>query len=152
MPRGGPRSNKPTSLKVLHGTARPDRINGDEPKPQPIAGDKPASMDYYAEKAWDYLAPKLEKLGVLTEIDGPLFALFCEAYGRWERARRRLQAAMKTGDNDKIRQAEVSVEKAEQSARLLAGEFGIGAAARSRLSVETEQEEDAFEAFLKGNE
>ena len=151
MPRGGPRSNKPTSLKVLHGTARPDRVNENEPKPRPVSGEKPAAMDYYAEKAWDYLAPKLEKLGVLTEIDTLLFAMFCEAYGRWERSRRRLKDTMKAGDNDDIRRVEISVEKAEQSVRLLAGEFGIGAAARSRLSVQGEQEEDAFEAFLKGD-
>ncbi len=151
MPRGGPRNTKPTSLKVLQGTDRPDRVNENEPKPRPVVGERPPAMDHYARKAWDYLAPKLEKLGVLTEVDTPLFALFCEAYARWERSRRRLAKLKFSDDLVFIRKAEISVENAEKSVRLLAGEFGIGAAARSRMNVNTDQEEDAFEAFLGGS-
>ncbi len=151
MPRGGPRRNKPTSLKILQGTDRPDRVNENEPKPRPVAGERPSGMDYYAKQKWDYLAPRLERLGVLTEIDGDLLEAYCRAYARFRRANLRLEKAAKSDADMDWRKLEISVEKAEHSMRLLAGEFGMSASSRSRLSVNTEQEEDAFEAFLSGN-
>jgi phage terminase small subunit len=46
-------------------------------------------------------------------------------------------------DIELIRKAEISVEKAEQSVRLLGNEFGLTPAARSRIDVPLEAANDA---------
>lgn len=149
MPRGGPHNRKPTALKVLRGTDRPDRQPVNEPKPRPIAPEMPAALDRWAKRCWKYNAPILERLGLLTEADRDVFAAYCRAYGRYEKANRRLARVEREhpDDIDVIRKAEVSVEKAEHAMRLLAGEFGLTPAARGRLSVAPEVNDDD-EAFF----
>lgn len=152
MPRGG-WNRKPTALKVLQGTARPDRLPENEPKPRPIAPALPRGLSSAARRLWRELAPKLEKLGLLTETDGPLFEALCEAWARYQEARRRYRRVIRAVDPvngmTTIRKAEVSVEKAEAALRMLAAEFGLTPASRGRLDVAAEpSEDDAFEAFL----
>ena len=79
------RPYKPTQLRTLeggrsHSLPQPDAI--DEPKPVPIAGRVPTDIDSQAKKVWRVLAPKLEKLGLLTEVDGDLFAGLCQTRSR----------------------------------------------------------------------
>ena len=52
-----------------------------------------------------------------------------------------------------VRLAEISVEKGEQSFRLLANEFGLSPAARNRLRyhLPMPNEDDEFEDFLSGD-
>lgn len=156
MPRGG-HNAKPLKLKVLQGTARPDRIREGEPKPRPIAPRMPRGLDPFARRAWRRLAPTLERLGLLGEADGEMFTALVRAWARLEGAERRLQqivSAAATGaltdeQAGRIRRAEISVEKTEHAFRLLAAEFGLTPAARSRLNISTPAtEEDDFEAFL----
>ncbi len=94
MPRGG-QNRKPSNLKLVQGTFRPDRASGDEPKPRPLVPDPPPGMDYYALRAWRRLAPILERLGLLTEADTEMFISLCDAWGRLERARRRLKMVLR---------------------------------------------------------
>jgi len=39
-----------------------------------------------AKAVWRLLVPKLEALGVLTDIDGNAFARYCDAWARWKSA------------------------------------------------------------------
>lgn len=140
MPKGGPRTGKPTALKILQGTARPDRIKKGEPKPVPLAPDPPAWLDRVAKATWRKYAPMLERLGLLTEADGESLAAYCAAVSRYVAATKRLKKVTRESPDDieTIRKAEVSVEKAEQSMRLLGNEFGLTPAARSRIDVSPE--------------
>ena len=145
MPKGG-HNKKPSNLKVLHGTDQPCRTNENEPKPKSATvGKAPSGMDTYARKAWERLVPVLEPLEMLTEADIETFTILCNAYGRYERSIRRLKKVEKQVDHlediDVIRKAEVSVEKAEQAYRMLAIEFGLSPASRSRISVGTKAKE-----------
>lgn len=147
MPKGGVRNKKPTQLKVLQGTARSDRMNPKEPKPRPIAPEPPRGMGKYAKEMWRRQAPILERLGLLTEVDGEMFCVLCEAWERYCRSLRQLRQVHKAVKNQEIteameliRKAEISVEKAEQSFRLLSNEFGLSPASRSRLSVEVKDD------------
>lgn len=148
------RKPKPTQLKVVQGTFRPDRAPQNEPKPRPIAPGCPPEIGDDAREVWFEIAPSLEKLGLLTEVDGPAFAMLCEAQARYRLAQERLRIILsKIGRNPAkhlktVRMAEVSVEKAEHSFRLLASEFGLSPAARTRLDVSSVPEEDEFEGFL----
>ena len=70
------RPAKPTNLKILHGD-RKDRININEPKPIPIAPECPEHLNDEAKRIWYEVGGELEKLGLLTAIDGDMFSSYC---------------------------------------------------------------------------
>ena len=74
---------KPTKLKLLRGEKNKDRINENEPQPATGKLDCPKHLGEEAKRYWEGEAPKLQRLGLLTEIDIGPFELLCEAYGNW---------------------------------------------------------------------
>ena len=79
------RAYKPTTLRALeggrsHSLAKPEDTN--EPRPRPIAPKCPDDIDNQAKKIWKRLAPKLEKMGLLTETDGDMFGHLCQIRSR----------------------------------------------------------------------
>ena len=77
-------ARKPHAMKVLEGTARPDR----EYTPQvelPATDGVPPAPDWlpnaHAVKEWDRLAPMLHKLGLLTEGGIQPLAHLCALHG-----------------------------------------------------------------------
>ena len=141
MPRGG-HNALPSNVKVLHGETRPSRVKPDEPRPDELVDlSAPVGLDRYAKEAWEYNAPKLAKLGLLTEIDRNALAAYCTAYSRWRRANIGLKA-IKNDDPDEFRKYAITAEKAEQGMRLFQNEFGMTPASRSRLSVDSGETSD----------
>jgi phage terminase small subunit len=69
------RKPKPTHLKVLSGNPGRRPLPESEPKPQPVAPPCPDWLPEEARAKWDELAPELERLGLLTAVDGPAFAM-----------------------------------------------------------------------------
>lgn len=149
MPRGG-HNAKPTQLKVLQGTARSDRVHPDEPRPDPLDDlTPPTGLDAYGRDAWTRNAPVLTRLGLLTEADRDALAAYCMAYSRWRRANIALRKVKP--DDESYRAIAVTVEKAEQAMRLLAGEFGMTPSSRSRLQVApSDVAVDPMEEILRG--
>lgn len=140
---------KPTKLKLIEGTFRPDRAPKREIVP-PVTGsvDPPRGLDVYARRYWRQYGPVLRRLGLFTDADAPSFLALCQAWSRYERGNVRLRRIYrKRGvEIDEIRRYEVSVERAEHSLRQLWSEFGMTPSARSRLDVyapppETETDE-----------
>ncbi len=43
----------------------------------------PTHLDKIAKKEWRRFAPTLERLGLITEVDGSAFAAYCDQYSRW---------------------------------------------------------------------
>jgi P27 family predicted phage terminase small subunit len=80
------RPKKPTRLKVLEGNPGNRTLPKDEVKPIPIAEKCPSWLHKYAKKEWKLLAPRLEALGLLTEVDTSAFASYCQSYARWREA------------------------------------------------------------------
>ena len=64
-------SKKPTTLKKLAGTLRPDRVNLGEPRPPAASGYCPRDLPETAKKLWRRLGPILAELGLLTVLDVP---------------------------------------------------------------------------------
>jgi phage terminase small subunit len=62
------RKAKPTALKVLEGNRGKRKLPKNEPKPYPKVPDMPEGLDERAQETYKTLAPKLEKLGLLTEV------------------------------------------------------------------------------------
>lgn len=89
----------------------------------------------------------LNRLGVLTEADGDVLAIYCDAYSQWRRTSIALRKIKPTDDN--YRAVAISVEKARDQMRHLAGEFGLTPASRVRLSVAPDTGKvDPFDAWL----
>ncbi len=150
MPRGGARNNKPKALHLVQGTARAGRINDNEPEPAVVEDLKPPTgLDRYGKEAWKRNAPVLQRLGLLTEADVDALMAYCMAYSRWRRANIALRS-VKPDAADEYRKVAVTVEKAEQSMRLFAGEFGMTPSSRSRLQVDTGEKSDPFEDWMSG--
>ena len=142
MARGGARNVKPTNLKVLQGTDRPDRVSASEPQPK-VAYEipkPPAHLDRYGKQAWNQLAPELHRLGLLTEVDLIGFALICDAYSQWRRTSAILQKLDPT--DEMYRKVAVSVEKARNDLRLAGNEFGLSPRSRAALSVGGDSKDD----------
>lgn len=147
MPRGGARNNKPTALRILQGNPGKRPLNDREPKPANVAPEMPAGLDAFGRQCWRRNAPMLERLGVLTEADGDMLAVYCDAYSQWRRASAALRKIEPT--DEEYRKVAVSVEKARDQMRFLASEFGLSPASRSRLKVTPNEEHvDPFEELF----
>jgi phage terminase small subunit len=114
--RGRPR--KPTVLKLIEGDRGKGRRPLNEAEPQPVSScPKPKFLKGRAAKIWDEYAPELERIGVLTAVDGHMFATWCVLAEEVERDAKGMTAS-------RIAQM-----------RALASSFGLDASSRSRLSV-----------------
>ena len=89
MPRGRPR--KPTALKRLQGTYRPDRESADEPMPSGHA-DPPDVLTAEALAEWERLAPDLEAIGLLTVADRAVFAVYCQGWADYKKLTEQLNS------------------------------------------------------------
>ncbi len=60
---------KPTEVKRLQGTLRPDRVNDAEPQPGPAPVRCPRDLPTSAKRLWPKVAPTMRQLGLFTELD-----------------------------------------------------------------------------------
>jgi len=148
MVSGGPHHTKPTAIKLLKGAPGRSAANPNEPQPERVAPSMPSSLDRYGKEAWRRNAPALERLGLLTEIDGDALALYCDAYSQWRRASRAVRKIDPTSES--YRQVAITVERARDQMRYLAGEFGMTPASRSRVKVASEAPTDTFQELFGG--
>ena len=76
----------PTAVKKLRQTFRPDRAPANEAEPNPASPYQLKAPEWLSERAtdkWNELALRLHSLGLLTEIDLDVFALYCVTWDRW---------------------------------------------------------------------
>lgn len=151
MPGGRP--PKPTVLKVLQGNPGKRPLNTNEPKPQPIAPKPPSWLPREAKREWKRLAPELEKLGLLTIVDGTAFANYCLAYARLREAEETIKRegmVITTEKGYKMPHPAVKIaEKAQQIIKAFCSEFGLTPSSRSRMSLPTRNEDDEYEEFRR---
>lgn len=79
------RKPKPTELKRLEGNPGQRPLNENEPKPRPIRPECPEWLSDVAKAKWNEVVPRLERTGVLTEVDGDVLAQYCSAFSNWRR-------------------------------------------------------------------
>jgi P27 family predicted phage terminase small subunit len=82
LKRTGP-PKKPTSLKLLQGTFRRDRVAPNEAKPETAIPEMPKHLSPIAQKEWQAMTAELYNLGLLSRIDGAALAAYCECYNDW---------------------------------------------------------------------
>lgn len=140
MGRRGP-PPKPTAIKQMEGTYRPDRAAQDEPLIEPGIPEPPKLLTGRARAAWDRIGPELEKMGVLTTVDGVALELLCDAYAEWVAARDVIRRqgstfSSKTQDGRKVIKPHPAVRIASEAWRRVHRmllEFGLTPASRSRV-------------------
>lgn len=132
----------PTSIKVLRGTARPDRMRN-EPKPKIKAPRCPGWLSPVARREWKRLAKQLVVLGVLTDLDRGVLSAYCVAWAKWLQAEQAIEKhglLIKTKTGYVMQSPVVSIAKQERKAMLEAGaELGLSPAARTRINVPAPQ-------------
>lgn len=163
-PRGRP--PKPTNLKIIEGNPGKRPLPENEPKPKPVAPKCPSWVNRDGKRMWERLAPELEKMGLLTVVDGEAFAAACHSYGIWLECERFFKKknpetgkpygrtyvyVNKNGSANEVERPEVKIgQRALQDFRAFCSEFGLTPASRTRIEVKPlEEEEDPMEALLR---
>jgi P27 family predicted phage terminase small subunit len=85
------RRPKPTALKLIDGNPGRRPLNLHEPKPDRAIPTCPAHLMPTARAEWKRLAHELDRLGILSNLDRAALAAYCQAYGRWVEAERKLK-------------------------------------------------------------
>jgi P27 family predicted phage terminase small subunit len=141
----GPKT-KPTSLKLVTGTARAGRLNADEPRPEVARPDPPDHLTDAARAEWHRVVGELIALGLLTNLDRGALGAYCQAYGRWsaaEHALARMASRDASTDGLIVRTKSGNViqnplvgtaNKAMADMVRYAAEFGLTPSARTRVS------------------
>ena len=84
------RKPKPTGLKIVSGNPGKRPLNSREPRSEPDLPTCPSHLLPTAKAEWKRLARELYHLGVLTRLDRATLAGYCQAYGRWVEAEKKL--------------------------------------------------------------
>jgi len=139
----------PTVVRLLRGNPGHRPINRNEPQPtRPAAVPEPPEyLLPYAIDEWRRLAPELYHMRLLTVLDLTLFAVYCQNYARWRLAEETLATMaardprthgllIRTTDGNARRNPLVKIA-ADAAADMVtyASQFGMGAAARARISA-----------------
>lgn len=123
------RRPKPTVLKVLEGNPGKRPLPKHEPKPQGMA-EMPGWLRPGAVKVWNEYAPRLEGLGLLTDLDAETFGQWCTLTAMF----RRKPAEMPAG---KIARMDAIGQR-----------FGLDPSSRARMSVKPQEPKDDEARFF----
>lgn len=153
---GPPR--KPTLLRIVGGNAAKRPLNKREPQPRRVVPPAPNHLSDEAKVAWARFAPVLAGMGVLTEADTFALERVCEVYVEV----RQLQEALRrrgarsyltvTEGGGKMVRAFPEVAMLADADRRFRGwlaEFGLTPAARSKVSIPPNLDEDPAMRFFR---
>ncbi|MBI4911051.1 MAG: phage terminase small subunit P27 family [Acidobacteria bacterium] len=137
---------KPTALRMMEGNPGHRPLNGNEPRPRPVAPKCPAHLDKEAKREWRRMVPILLRMGVLSEADGHALANLCLAYSRLIRAQLKLNESgllMKTPSGFLMQNPLIAIiNSSVDTINRISREFGLTPASRSRLHT-SEPQDDA---------
>jgi P27 family predicted phage terminase small subunit len=141
------RPPKPAQLKILQGTYRPDRASPGEIFPDPVDDlAPPAWLSEPAQEKWNELAPMLSRLGLLTECDLDILALYCSTWVKWQEAERAIQENGSTtraqSGYQQISPYVTIAKNALADLMRLGDKLGLNPAARNRIHVGAQAEAD----------
>ena len=91
---GAGRRPTPTVLKALAGNPGHRPLNANEPQPEASKPRCPPVLQGEARAEWRRMSRRLHRIGLLTEIDGPLLTTYCLTWARLIEAE---EAIRKTG-------------------------------------------------------
>jgi P27 family predicted phage terminase small subunit len=148
----------PTALKVLRGNPGRRPLNTREPAP-PRAVDltPPPELTGAAELEWRRLAPKLQRLGLLTEIDDRALVAYCVTWSHWIDAEAQIRKhgmVIKTKKGAPMVSPYVAIaSRLMQQLKAWLEQFGMTPSARSRVKTDPgDKPADQFAEFDAGFE
>ena len=137
----GMRGPAPRPLELVRAEGNPGhrKINGNNPKPKPVAPKCPPWLDTQARREWKRVAHELEILGLLTSLDLACFASYCAAYSRLVAAQRALKKeglTFETPNGYIMPRPEVAISNiAMKIVKDFAVQFGFTPSARGRIQL-----------------
>lgn len=152
MPAGRPR--KPTRLKVLEGNRGKRKI---KPEPEPALGVPTfAALPEGARAVLDQLVPELDRLGLISKVDGQSLEAACRGYDQGQMADNgieRLRAAIESGAAEQSDYYKLSIlmaasKKGWSQWAAFAREFGLTPASRGKLSVSEQTQRDPLDEAM----
>ncbi|MFA5130409.1 MAG: phage terminase small subunit P27 family [Patescibacteria group bacterium] len=149
----GGRPKKPTALKILEGNPGKRKLSEKEVKPDVGKMKCPKWLHKYAKTEYHRLHERLEKLGLMTELDEAAFVGYCQAFARWRQAEEDIRISGLTVTNSKgFTQQNPAITTANNYLKLMSlylGKFGLSPSDRAGLIVDTNPaESNEFEALL----
>jgi P27 family predicted phage terminase small subunit len=150
MPGGRPA--KPTKLKVLHGTDRPDRVNPREPQPSADGVSPPAWLKGKARTHWKQIAPILQDMQILTVADETALAMLCDALAEYIEAQQVLRKEGRTYKTYteagapmwRTRPESGIANDAWRRVNSMLGQFGMTPASRTKVVSGTSDDSDSI--------
>lgn len=144
------RKPTPTQLKLVAGNPAKRPINGSEPQPAADLPTCPAHLNPSAKAEWKRLARDLNRIGLLTMVDRAALAVYCQSYGRWVEAERKLKETpvllkMPSGYIQHSPWLTIANKERELMARYMA-ELGLTPSSRSRLAIDVSATDPAIAA------
>jgi P27 family predicted phage terminase small subunit len=133
------RKPTPTHLKLLHGNPGKRRLNPNEPVPGRKPPTCPSHLCPSGKAEWKRLASQLTVLRILTELDRAALAAYCQTYGRWVEAEKKLHETpmlikIPSGYVQQNPWLTIANKQLELMHKYLT-EFGLSPVARSRVSL-----------------
>lgn len=146
------RKPTPTSVKQLRGNPGKRPITKREPKPK-TAVKKPHGLGRGLQaRFWDEHAPELERLGILTGVDGAAFRLMAEHYALAVQAAVELRTdgnlTVEGRDGPKKNPLVQVLRDNSLAFKSYATEFGMTPSARARLQLPEEAEQLSLAEML----
>jgi len=130
------RKAKPTTLKLIDGNPGKRPINKKEPKCNTIAR-RPTWISRMAKAVWREYGPEMEKMGLLSKVDEPLFAAFCTAVAEFRWCEEYLKENGRLIETPKgFLQTSPVVSQRKQALELVrqfGSEFGLSPSSRSKI-------------------
>ncbi|TNE75502.1 MAG: P27 family phage terminase small subunit [Gammaproteobacteria bacterium] len=135
------RPKKPTQLKVVDGSFRPDRDSQGAAASKPVGlPDCPVWLPKSAKKYWKDIGPRLADAGLISLLDGAAFAAHCDSVGKFEEVTRQLKELAdmvdETPNGLQIQSALFTIRnKLWDQVMKSANEFGLTPVAGSRVNA-----------------
>jgi len=154
MGRRGP-APKPTTLKKLEGNPGKRPLNKREPMPLSVRPACPQYLHPIAKKEWRRVVPELERLGILTVVDGTALETYCQAYANMVQAATFVNQhgmIFKTPQGCVQQLPQVAIfNKSALIVKAFCQEFGLTPSARGRMVVPgSEDDDEGMESLLEG--
>jgi P27 family predicted phage terminase small subunit len=160
--KGGGRRPLPSAVKKLRGNPGGRPLNKLEPQPTMGEPEMPADLSLVAQAEWKSIVPELQRIGVLSTLDGKALAAYCHCYARWFEAERDitrlgliLEEPVTDSEGEEIgsrykRNPAVSISnEALKLMRAYLVEFGMTPSSRSRMKIEKPPEVDSFDSLIE---
>lgn len=145
MGKRGP-APKPSALKLIQGTYRKDRAAHNEPTPDVSIPTCPSFLKPAAKREWRRITKELEALGLISQIDRAVLAVYCQAYATWQEMEKIIErdgAVQSTSTGYLAQHPAVSMrDKAIEQMMKAAAQFGFTPSSRTRVSVPEKKKDD----------